>query len=170
MKDKCNWTSFYFFLSQYLQLHGSKYLPMDTYKHSLNTCWFIFKKLYSFTATFAIKVTTFLWPTCFHKESSFNTRSLSHSSILLQTLHLTWCTFPSTPTTYSTQGNFATHVSWKWVMIHFILFFAFFLILKIRFYLGWIKNNIIYNKFDYKFKTHNLQISGTFTSSKLLQV
>jgi hypothetical protein len=59
-----------------------------------------------------------LWPsfcqhTCFNKDSHLSTKSFSQPSITLQTLHLTCVTFPTTPTTNFTQGNFVAHEFWK---------------------------------------------------------
>jgi hypothetical protein len=52
---------------------------LDTYKHSLNTSWFVFKKQYSFTMTFIIAIVAFLKPSWFYKESNFGTKSLDHT-------------------------------------------------------------------------------------------
>jgi hypothetical protein len=65
------------------------------------------------TAIFANAIVAFFQPTCFHNKSNLGTKSLSWPSMTMHTLHLTYVTFPSTPTIDFAQGNFATHESWK---------------------------------------------------------
>ncbi len=55
--------------------------------------------------TFQISITAFFLPPYFQKLSNLGASNFSFTSILLQTLHLTLCTFPFTSTIDSTQGS-----------------------------------------------------------------
>ncbi len=80
----------------------------------------------------------FLWATCFHNKSNLGTKSLFHPSMIMYTLHLTYVTFPSTPTIDSTRGNFVAHESRKQQFISYIFFF--FIVCQLCLYLGLINN------------------------------
>ncbi len=86
-----------------------------------------FQKLKIPTTTFVNAIVALFRPTCFHNKSKLGTRSLSYLSMIVHTLHLTYVTFPTTPTINFAQGNFATHEFRKqWFISYIFLTFLLF--------------------------------------------
>ncbi len=73
-------------------------------------------KLIPFFTSNPIFLKAFWWLACLQKESHLVASILFFLSILVQTLHLTMCKVPSSPTNFFAHGNFVAHFSWNFLV------------------------------------------------------
>jgi hypothetical protein len=105
MKNECKMNNY--FLPQLLQLHVALHNPCPFTHIKVHWTQIFFQKII-FLHCYHIgnyNNGRSLWPTCFDKKSSFDTRSLLCISILVQTLNFILCTFPLTPITNYAQDK-----------------------------------------------------------------
>lgn len=68
MEDECKLNKFFFYKNLVATCCITKSLPLNTYKHSLSTCWIHFQKIYSLITTPIVAISVFLWLAHFHNK------------------------------------------------------------------------------------------------------
>jgi len=129
-KKSTKWRNFFFLLPQFLQLHVTPHnpYPLTHIRYHWKHVDLFLKKVLPIVITLRIVVVTFLWPICFYKEFSFDTKRLLCPLIFLHTLHFTLCTLPLAPTMNFTPSNVVTSAFWKqWFKSYIFFYFVYFL-------------------------------------------
>ncbi len=107
-----NWMNLLFF-SLASQKPTTIFWHMLAHSHSILACWLLIDIKYCPTISPRHATLPFPLLACFYKLSNLGNNRFSFPSSSLQILQCTMLSFPSHPTTTSTQGNFISPTSWK---------------------------------------------------------